>query len=80
MCAARHHESRVSALAATRSEEPPLPLHPSVFSVALQQSIGAQLTDIQATNQAMFLQCKYEYQPSHEEIAKSSILLASEKV
>ncbi|RDX39548.1 hypothetical protein OH76DRAFT_1302925, partial [Lentinus brumalis] len=43
---------------------PPLPLHPSVFSVALKQlGMGAQLTDIQAANRAMFEQQQYEQQP-----------------
>lgn len=51
---------------------PPIPLHPSVFSIALQQlAIGAQLTDIQATNRAMFEHCKYEHQPPHTDLAKS---------
>ncbi|TFK78558.1 hypothetical protein K466DRAFT_507116 [Polyporus arcularius HHB13444] len=64
-----HNEACKSAF---MTRLPPIPLHPSVFSVALQQlGIGAQLTDIQATNRAMFENCKYEHQPPHADLAKS---------
>lgn len=43
---------------------PPLPLHPSVYTLALQQlSMGANLTEIQATNRHLFKDCGYKDQP-----------------
>lgn len=50
---------------------PTLPLHPSVYALALKQlALGAQLTDIQATNRDTFSRQGYAQQPRPEDLAK----------
>ncbi|KIJ34487.1 hypothetical protein M422DRAFT_263455 [Sphaerobolus stellatus SS14] len=65
-----HHNDECKQ--AVISRMPPIPLHPSVYSVALKQlHEGASLTAIQARNRELFRAQAYPGQPSHEDFHSS---------